>query len=196
VEKARALLVSASRPELTQGLRALQRAARLIDNGDVRRRTHGSRFVHYEIPFALSSPAALRVPALGEPVSDACLLWPHARARLDRERIALVSVGVKGGFAHELWYPGYCWADAPQSWRPPGIEEDGRFAHAGIGAALLRLQALEKGDGVWAHAERLGLGTGLSGRGFPIAAGFVKQGEPAASTLKPDLVAAIFSSAL
>src|SRR5207302_844297 len=84
------------------------------------RRTWGARFAHYEIPFALSSPAAMRVPSLGEPFSEACVLWPQVRSRLDRERIVLVTVGVKAGWAHELWYPGYCWADAPQSWRPPG----------------------------------------------------------------------------
>src|SRR2546430_2360975 len=52
LERATALLVSGPRPELAAGLRALQRAARLVDRGDVRRRTWGARFAHYEIPFA------------------------------------------------------------------------------------------------------------------------------------------------
>jgi hypothetical protein len=195
IEKARALLVAGPRPELAAGLRALQRAARMVDNGDVRRRTWGARFVHYEIPFALCTPAALRVPEMGAVLSDACLLWPHARARLDRERVALVTVGVKGGWAHELWYPGYCWADTPQSWRPPGVEEDGSFGYSALSAALLRLQALEMGEGAWARAERLTLGEGLQGRGFPVVAGFQKDGAPAASTVKPDQVAQILSGA-
>ena len=195
LERARTLLVAGPRPELAAGLRALQRAARMVDRGDVRRRTWGARFAHYEIPFALCTPAALRVPKMGEVLSDACLLWPHARARLDRERVALVTVGVKGGWAHELWYPGYCWSDTPQSWRPPGVEEDGSFGHAALSAALLRLQALEMGEGTWARAERLTLSEGLRGRGFPVVAGFLTDGTPAASTVKPDLVAQILSAA-
>ncbi len=194
IEKARSLLVAGPRPELAAGLRALQRAARMVDSGDVRRRTWGAHFVHYEIPFALCTPAALRVPEMGAVLSDACLLWPHARARLDRERVALVTVGIKGGWAHELWYPGYCWADTPQSWRPPGVEEDGSFGYAALSAALLRLQALEMGEGTWARAERLTLGEGLRGRGFPVAAGFLRDGAPAASTVKPDQVAQILSA--
>ena len=193
IERAHTLLAPAPRPELAPGLRALQRAARMIDRGDVRRRTWGARFVHYEIPFSLSGPAALYVPAHGEPLSDACLLWPHARARLDRDRLTLLTAGVRGGWAHELWYPGYSWSDAPQSWRPPGIEEDGAFFHAPLSAALLRLQALEQGEGTWTAARRLAPGEGL--RGFPIAAGFLRDGAPAASTLKPDAVAQILSAA-
>ncbi|MGZ6143783.1 MAG: DUF6687 family protein [Myxococcales bacterium] len=193
IDRARTLLAPAQRPELLPGLRALQRSVRLLDRGDVRRRTWGARFVHYEIPFSLTGPTALHVPAHGEPFSDACLLWPHARARLDRDRITLLTVGVRGGWAHELWYPGYAWSDAPQSWRPPAIEETGAFFHAPLSAALLRLQAIEQGDGAWMPARRLALGEGL--RGFPIAAGFLRDGAPAASTVKPDVVAQILSGA-
>jgi hypothetical protein len=195
VEKTRSLLAPGARPELAAGLKVLQRGARMIDNGDVRRRTWGARFVHYEIPFDLGTPAALRVPSLGEPISDACLLWPQARARLDRERIALVTVGMKGGWAHELWYPGYCWAEAPQSWRPPGVEEDGSFAHPGLAAALLRLQALETGEGAWVRAQRVRPDCSMGGRGFPVVAAFLKDGQPAGSTIKPDQVAQILSGA-
>ena len=195
VERARALLVPTHRPELAAGIRALQRGAGLVDRGEIRRRTWGGRFVHYEVPFALGTPAALRVPALGDPLSDLVLLWPHARSRLDRERIALVTVGVKGGWAHDLWYPGYCWADTPQSWRPPGIEEDGSFVCTALSAALLRLQALEMGEGTWERAGRLAAGEGVPGRGFPVVAAFMREGKSAASTLKPELVAEILSRA-
>ena len=195
MEKARSLLVPAPRPELAAGIKVLQRGVRLIDNGDVRRRTWGGRFVHYEIPFDLATPAAFKVPAPGEPLSDACLLWPHARARLDRERIVLLTIGMKGGWAHELWYPGYCWADTPQSWRPPGLEEDGTFVHAGLAAALLRLQALETGEGTWTRAAKVAPGSSMGSRGFPVVAAFIKDGEPAASTIKPDQVAQVLSGA-
>src|SRR5260370_1156124 len=58
----------------------------------------------------------------------------------------------------------------------------------------LRRQALEMGEGTWARAERLTLGEGLRGRGFPVAAGFLRDGAPAASTVKPDQVAQILSA--
>lgn len=195
IEKARALLTPAPRPELAAGAKALQRGVRLVDGGDVRRRTWGARFAHYEIPFDLATPSAFHVPALGEPLSDACLLWPQVRARLDRERIVLLTIGMKGGWAHELWYPGYSWADTPQSWRPPGVEEDGAFAHTGLAAALLRLQALETGEGAWTRAVKLLPGAAIGTRGFPVVAAFLKDGAPAASTIKPDQVAQILSAA-
>jgi uncharacterized protein DUF6687 len=193
IERARSLLIPAPRAELLPGLRALQLSARLIDRGDVRRRAWGARFVQYEVPLELFGPAAQYLPVLGEPLSEACLLWPHARSRLDRERVALVSIALPGGWAHQLHYPAYCWADTPQSWRPPGLEEDGRFLHPPLLAALVRLQSLERGDGQWLHAMRLSPQGGLGA--FPIAAACMKSGAMAASTLKPDLVAQLLSAA-
>jgi len=192
IEKARALLVAALRPELAAGIRALRRSAALIDHGEIRRRAYGPRFAHYEVPIALSGPAALHVPAASEPFSDACLLWPQARARLDREKVVLLTLGARGGWLHELWYPGYSLHDAPDSWRPPGIDEDGRFLHAPLGAALLRLQAMEMGEGVWKRADWLVPGL----RGFPTAAGFCTRGNQlAASTVHPDQVAQVLAAA-
>ena len=72
---------------------------------------------------------------------------------------------------------------------------ENKLAHAGLGAALLRLQALETGEGAWVHAEKLVPGVSMGSRGFPVAAAFLKDGEPAASTVKPDQVAQITSAA-
>jgi hypothetical protein len=163
----------------------------LIDRGEVRRRAYGPRFAHYEVPIALSGPSALHVPSAGEPFSAACLIWPQARARLDREKVVLLSLGARGGWLHEVWYPGYSLYDTPDSWRPPGIEEDGRFADAPLGAALLRLQAMEMGEGIWTRAERLVPGL----RGFPTAAGFTRSNQLAASTVHPEQVAQVLAAA-
>jgi hypothetical protein len=191
MEKARTLLVAALRPELAPGLRALRRSAALIDRGEVRRRAYGPRFAHYEVPIALSGPSALHVPSAGEPFSDACLVWPQARARLDREKVVLLSLGARGGWLHEVWCPGYSLYDTPDSWRPPGIEGDGSFAHAPLSAALQRLQAMEMGEGLWTRAERLVPGL----RGFPTAAGFTRGDQLAASTVHPEQVAQVLAAA-
>jgi hypothetical protein len=196
VDRARTLLVPSPRAELAAGLKALRRSVSLIDRGDVRRRPVSPRFVLYDVPFALAGKEALYVPAQGEPISEACLLWPHARARLDRERVTQITVGAPGGWTHEVWYPGYCWCDAPDSWRPPGLEDDGRFAHVPLSAALLRLQALETGEGTWKAAQRLAPGEKLGERGFPVAAAFLaKDGTLAASTIAPEQVAQVIGAA-
>jgi hypothetical protein len=101
-------------------------------------------------------------------------------------------LGARGGWLHEVWYPGYSLCDTPDSWRPPGIEGDGSFAHAPLSAALQRLQAMEMGEGVWTRAERLVPGL----RGFPTAAGFTRGNQLSASTVHPEQVAQVLAAAL
>lgn len=101
-----------------------------------------------------------------------------------RERVHLVSVeSPSGGWHHDLWYPGYCWAETPDSWRPPGLRllEDSNeyaFDHPALSAAVAALPA------PWT------LATHLKGRGFPVVVSSMD-----ACALDPEIVAASLSRA-
>jgi hypothetical protein len=179
------------------GLAALSDSVALVERGDVARRVLGEHFAHYVIPQRLAGsdlPRALRVPGFNAPLSSECLLWPQARARLDRERIHLVSVEAEAGWYHDLWYPGYAWADTPRSWRPAGLVAQGDsntylLDHPALTDAVDELARLERSPGVWTLARRLTPFSTLEGRGFPVVLSFLADERPATSSLEPELVA-------
>jgi hypothetical protein len=179
------------------GLCALSDSVALVEHGDIARRVHDEHFAHYMIPRRLSGgdlPRALRVPTFNAPLSYECLLWPQARARFDRERVHLVSIEADAGWYHDLWYPGYAWADTPRSWRPAGLSPQGDsnshvLDHATLADVVDGLAILERGTGQWTLARRLTPFSTLKGRGFPVVLSFLGDDAPAASTLEPELVA-------
>jgi hypothetical protein len=182
---------------LEPGLATLRDSAALVERGDVARRILGEHFAHYVIPRRLSAldyARALRVPSFNAPLSSECLLSPRARARFDRERVHLVSVEADAGSYHDLWYPGYAWADTPNSWRPPGLRAQGDsnthlLAHPALADAVSELARLERASGEWRLARRLTPFATLEGRGFPVVLSFMAGDAPAASSLEPSLVA-------
>lgn len=186
------------------GLAALHASAALVERGEIVRAVVGERFAHYMIPrrhVDLDPARALRVPAFNEPLSADCLLWPHARARFDRERIQLVSVETAGGWYHDLWYPGYVWAETPHSWRPAGLTAQGdsneyAFVHPELSAAVEELARLERADGQWTLAQQVTPFRSLHGRGFPVMLSFLTDARPAASSLAPALVVEHLARAL
>jgi hypothetical protein len=179
------------------GLAALSDSVSLVERGDVARKVLRERFAHYMIPRALAGsdpPRALRVPGFNAKLSSECLLWPQARARFDRERVHLVSVEAEAGWYHDLWYPGYVWADTPRSWRPAGLFAQGDsnahlLDHPALTDAVDELTRLERACGQWTLARRLTPFSSLEGRGFPVVLSFLADGAPAASALAPELVA-------
>jgi hypothetical protein len=190
-ELVRALLGGARPAEAEAGLRALQRSEAAVADGRVQRDVVGSRFVHYQLPAAWADAdlgACLYVPRFDEPLSDRVALWPPARARRDAQRVQLVSVPVAGGWCHDLWLPGYVWADTPGLWRPDGLlldaEGDGqRLVHPGLRAAADELNRAESRPGHWELADRLSPFGALPGRGFPVVLSFMDGGTPAPSAL-------------
>lgn len=179
------------------GVMALRESVALVEREDVARRVVGDRFAQYVIPRRLAASdlaRALRVPRFNAPLSSECLLWPHARAHFDRERVHLVSVEAEGGWYHDLWYPGYAWADTPRSWRPAGLVAQGDsneylLHHAPLADAVGALAGMERASGRWTLARRLTPFSSLEGRGFPVVLSFLAGGAPAASSLDPELVA-------
>jgi hypothetical protein len=192
-----AFLSGESAPAAEPGLAALGDSVALVERGDVARKVLGERFAHYVIPRRVVGrdlPRALRVPGFNVPISSECLLWPHARARFDRERVHLVSVEAEVGWYHDLWYPGYAWADTPRSWRPAGLRAQGDsnthvLDHPALAAAVDLLAGLERASGQWTLARGLTPFSALEGRGFPVVLSFVADGAPRASSLEPELVA-------
>jgi Family of unknown function (DUF6687) len=182
------------------GLTALSDSVQLVERGDVAREVLGQHFAHYVIPRRLVESGgsdlsrALRVPGFNAPLSSECLLWPQARARFDRERVHLGSVEAAAGWYHDLWYPGYAWADTPRSWRPTGLRAQGDsnahvLDHPALADAVAELARLERASGQWTLARQLTPFSSLEGRGFPVVLSFLADGAPAASSLEPGLVA-------
>jgi len=195
-QRVHACLSGATFAECEPGLAALRASLARIESGAIARTLITQRLVHYAVPRALAEPdvaAALHVPAFDTPWSAASLLSPNARARLDQERVQLVSIEAAGGVYYDLWYPGYCWAETVQLWRPPGMQSTGSsnqhsLQHAQLASAVAELAALETADGCWTLAVKLSPFASLPGRSFPVVLAFMKEDQPVASGLSAAIV--------
>lgn len=184
-------------PQAAAGVEALRRSLACIDEGRVERVALAPRLVHYRVPASLAAPdlaRCLAVPRFDSDLTTPALLLPHARAKRDAQRLQLMSVQTTDGWFHDLLYPGYCWAETPNRWRPPGLRESGsghqlRFDHAPLRSAAADLDAAEHQRGRWLLADAVSPFAALHGRGFPVMLSFVHGGAAAPSALPPDAVA-------
>lgn len=198
---ARRVLDGEPQPAAAAGLAALAESLALIESGRVRRTLIDARLAHYAIPLSVSAgefDRCLHVPSFNEALSRRGLLSPQARARADAERVQLVSVESRAGWHHDLWFPGYIWADTATLWRPPGVEPTGdlhmqRLRHAPLASAVATLGRLEANPGAWVMADRLSAFEAVHGRGFPVVVSFVDRAKSAPSSLAPEAVAAHFA---
>lgn len=153
-------------PEIDASLSPLKLGVEQVERHDIARTLLGDRLAHYIVPLSIAGDDDVRasyIPGFNELISDRGLLWPQVRARWDAERVCLVSIERVGGWFHELWFPGYHWADTHGPWRVPGMNyHDGmgsyELHHSGLIRAFESLQRQEKPDLFW----RLG-GTRLEG---------------------------------
>lgn len=190
--------------EADEGLAALRAAVERIDAGAVGRTVLGARLVHFAIPAALAAQdrdAALRLPPLDTPLDSRTLLPPQARARLDAERLQLVSVAVPAGWHFDLCYPGYSWADTEGLWRPPGLLPTGssnlhHLIHAPLDLAAGELDRRESAAGSWTVARALSPFDALPGRGFPSVLAFTRDQLSVPSALAPEVVCEVLQMAL
>jgi hypothetical protein len=197
-ERVHAALGGARFDECEDGLAALDDCVRRIETGAIARTVLGDHVAHYVVPRSLASravAAALHVPGFCVPLSRAALLSPHARAKHDAQRAQLVSVETDDGHHHDLWLPGYTWAETVGWWRPPGITNTGssnthELRLAALDELVAELTALETARGRWALARRLTPFATLAGRGFPVVLSFLLDGAPAPSALRPETIAA------
>jgi hypothetical protein len=186
-------------PEIDDSLAPLRLGVELVEQGKIVRSQIASRLAHYLVPLPLAGDddeRASYTPEFNEAISSKGVLWPQARARWDAQRMCLVSVERKAGWFHDLYMPGYLWADTEGKWLVPGMTyHDGMASydldHPRLVAAFEQLQREEAGPGRWAIG-----GDELQDR-FPLVGRFLdERSEPAASQLPPEKVAAAFEEAL
>lgn len=188
-------------PLIDESLSPLRRGVELVEKGLISRSLIGERLAHYIIPLAVAGgddERAAYAPEFNEAISESAVLWPQVRARWDAERICLVSVERESGWFHDLWFPGYLWADTEGLWRVPGITyHDGMGSYeldnALLFAAFEELQRQESAGGRWSlGGTQLPFGTELQKR-FPLVGRFCDdQGKPVMSRLSPEVVGAEF----
>lgn len=184
-------------PEIEESLVPLRLGVQFVEEGRITRQRFGTRLAQYIVPLAVAGDDDARAsyaPEFNEAISSNAVLWPHARARWDSERVSLVSTERHGGWFHDLCFPGYLWADTEARWLVPGMTyHDGMSSYDiqndRLAAAILELQRQETAAGQWGlGGTRLPFGEELQKR-FPIVGRFLdKQGQPAASRLAPDQV--------
>jgi hypothetical protein len=185
-------------PEIEESLAPLRRGVELVENGQIVRTEIGSWIVQYVVPLAVAGDddeRASYAPEFNEAISAKGVFWPHVRAKWDAEQVCLVSVERKTGWFHDLWFPGYLWADTEGLWRVPGLTyhkgmSSYELDNSRLIAAFEALQRQETAPGSWGlGGTTLPFGDELQGR-FPLVGRFInEEGQPAVSQLLPDRVA-------
>lgn len=187
---------ASDRADVAPGLAALARSDADIESGAVRTVPVAPGFVRFEVPRAVTGDrlaAALRAPAFNVPLAGAGPIHPHARNRRHREDVHLVSVEMPGGWSHEVWLPGYAWAEAVTVRRPPALVLDDdyefRVVSPALDEGLAALSRDERAAGVWVRAQKVSAFSGVPGRDFPIVVSFLAPDRtPAASSQTPAAV--------
>ncbi|HWB13702.1 MAG TPA: DUF6687 family protein [Pirellulales bacterium] len=188
--------------DLDRSLVPLRRGVELVEQGAITRRLIDDRLAHYVVPLNVAGDDDDRAaygPEFNEAISDSAVLWPHVRAKFDRERICVVSVERRSGWFHDVWFPGYLWADTVGLWKVPGLTyHDGMASYDldnhHMAAAFEDLQRREPAAGFWAlGGTDLPFANELQDR-FPLAGRFLdEQGNAAVSRLLPEEVAGVLS---
>lgn len=193
-------LLDPNTPDPAEVLKArdvLETAEARLASGEVTRRVYHPRFVHYQLD-TRELARALHVPPFNAAIDGAAWFPPQARNRRDREKVQLVSVA--GGY-HDLWYPGYRWAETPDAWVAPGFRFAGStngyyYGHPPLEAAVKELQAAEANPGTWTIVDGLSPFASLKGRNYPVVLSFLdEQQQPAPSSQAPEAVASRLSGA-
>ena len=198
-------LIDGRDPEVAvieESLRPLRQQVELVEQRKITRTQHNDRFAQYDIPVSIvgeDDERASYVPEFNEAISSNAALWPQVRARWDAERVCLVSTERKIGWFHDLWFPGYLWADTEGKWLVPGMTySDGMSSYVinndRLIAAFEELQRQETASGQWGlGGTRWPFGEELQER-FPLVGRFLdRQGRPAVSQLSPEQVAKILA---
>lgn len=174
------------------GLDALERSIERIECNQIMVAEASDRLTLFYLPELEDEllATALKVPAFNALLDDSCYLWPQARNRFDGEQVHLVTTPQGRGYFHDLWYPGYMWAETPNRWRAPGfVHQEAtnsyRLEHPPLAEATRKLQERESSDrGQWTLATEVSPFSSLPGRGFPVVLSFLDpEGRPATSSL-------------
>ncbi|HVX14666.1 MAG TPA: DUF6687 family protein [Pirellulales bacterium] len=184
--------------EIEASLLPLRSGVELVEQGRIVRLLVQERLAHYVVPLDVAGTDDERAsycPDFNEAISESALLWPHVRARWDAERVCLVSMERQRGWFHDLWFPGYLWADTEALWQGSGLKySEGmgsyRLENPRLIAAFGKLQELESASGHWALGGTEAVVGGELQDRFPLVGRFVgERGQIAASRLRPEAVA-------
>lgn len=186
--------------EIEASLAPLRRGVELVAAGTILRVPRDRYFAHYVLPRSVVGDRveeATYVPKFNERISARAILWPHARAHWDEQRMCLVSAEAADGWHHDLWYPGYLWADIVNRWMVWGLNYgDGMESYEldlpAFDSAIERLNAAETGAGKWMTGSRAcPFSDAIQGQ-FPLAARTLdSRGAATPSTLEPETVAEV-----
>ncbi|MCF6093007.1 hypothetical protein L1765_03230 [Microaerobacter geothermalis] len=195
--------VQGENPPIKKGIEALLQSVQRIESGEIERKVYHERFVHYHIPRSLSEKnleKAITIPLFNDLLSDKLWLWPQARNKWDKEKVQFLSVEDKEGWYYDLWYPGYMWAETPNSWRAPGFQFKGStngyyYGYEPLNKAVLQLQKMDEGNGMWTIAKELSPFSSIKGRNFPVILSYIDGDQhPVISKIPPTEVAALLAS--
>ena len=184
--------------EIEMSLEPLRTGVRMVEQEAIRRRERCPRFAQYVMPKSVvrdDIEQATYIPKFNERISDKALLWPHARARWDDQRVCLVSVETARGWHHDLWFPGYLWADVEDRWTMPGMHYRNGMESYDLNLPLLdraieQLTRAERGAGHWTIGSGAFMFNSMIQSQYPVVARVLDaQGHPVASQLEPELVA-------
>jgi hypothetical protein len=189
-------------PTIEKSLAPLTQGVQLVEQGKISRQTFGQRLAGYIIPLDIAGTDDARasyVPEFNEAISLNGILWPQVRAKWDAQRVCLVSTERHTGWFHDLWFPGYHWADTEGFWQVPGLKySDGMrdyvFDNPTLVAAFGELQRQEPAMGQWGlGGSNLPFGDKFPAQ-FPLAGRFLDgEGHAAISQLSPEHVTMIFN---
>jgi hypothetical protein len=190
---------------IDRSLEPMVRATQLVEQGSIVRTACGPRFTRYELPASVLAGAvdcATYIPRFNEPISTRALLWPQNRAKWDTERACLVSVESAAGWQHDLWFPGYLWADTDDRWIPAGMDFGNGMEHynlinPALDAAVRNLNAAERGLGKWTHAAGESDLASQIQRQFPVVLRVLdSSGVPTVSSWSPKEAAELLQPAV
>jgi hypothetical protein len=196
---------TAPEPEaVSRGWMQLEHGGDRIADATVQVEVLGDHFVSYVLPRlgGADLESALRVPLHNARVDESVWLWPHTRNRDHGQAMHLVSVPASDGFFHDLWLPGYMWANTPNRWRAPGLTSTGDsnawiLHHPRLSEQVAELGRRERNAGSWVLATDLTPFQSLPGRNFPIVLSFMDEHRhPGVSSIVPSVVADVLLPAL
>ena len=173
----------------------------MLDNGTVVCTPLSDHLVGFEYPRLdpQDLERALTVPKFSAQLDESVWLWPHCRNRDYAEHVQLISIPSGDAWFHDLWFPGYAWADTPNRWQVPGLQPTGgsnewTLDNEQLRARVDELQRAESGVGRWVLADQLTPFSSVAGRNFPVVLAFLGDGGlPQPSRLSPGQVGSMLA---
>ena len=184
--------------------RIIEQGQRMLEDGTIRVTPCSDLLVSFVLPAltGMDCARALTIPPFSVNIDASVFLWPHSRNIDHDQKLHLISLPTADGWFHDLWLPGYVWANTPNrrsfSWLvASGGSNEWKVSSQRLTAAMRTLTAQETNIGQWQLAKKLTPFSSIDGRGFPVVVAFIDgSGRPLPSALSPAMVSANLDDAL